>query len=99
MSDFRIVPIGAGTPAVPAVGPASSAKGVAFGQELRQALDQVSQLQHAADAASQAFALGQTRDVASTLIAVEKANLALQLALQVRNKLLEAYQEIMRMPM
>jgi flagellar hook-basal body complex protein FliE len=42
--------------------------------------------------------VGRTQDVAGTLIAVEKANLGLQLALQVRNKLLEAYQEILRMP-
>jgi flagellar hook-basal body complex protein FliE len=43
--------------------------------------------------------VGETRDVAGTLIAVEKANLSFQLTLQIRNKLLEAYQEIVRMPM
>jgi flagellar hook-basal body complex protein FliE len=59
---------------------------------------QVNQLQQAADTATQEISVGRTRDVASTLIAIEKANLGFQLTLQIRNKLLEAYQEIMRTP-
>ncbi len=98
MSEFQIAPVGTGNPIAPAAGLGRGVKGAGFGETLRNVLDQVDQLQRAADTASQAFALGQSRDAASTLIAVEKANLAFQLALQVRNRLLEAYQEVMRMP-
>jgi len=69
-----------------------------FSEALRQAVDRVDRLQRDADAAAQSFAVAENRDVAGTLIAVEKANIAFQLTLQIRNKLLEAYQEIMRMP-
>jgi flagellar hook-basal body complex protein FliE len=98
MSELRIT--GIGPPAangLPSVG--SRGKGVEFGESLRQALGQVSELQQAADSSIREFSLGQTRDVAGTLIAVEKANLGFQLALQIRNKLLEAYQEILRTPL
>jgi len=97
MSDLRIAGVGR-TPSLP--GPASTVKPAAgFGDALQQALGQVNQLQQTADVAAQEFSVGQTRDVAGTLIAIEKANLGFQLALQVRNKLLEAYQEILRTPL
>jgi flagellar hook-basal body complex protein FliE len=69
-----------------------------FGGALAQALAEVNTLQHEADRAVRAYATGQGRDVAGTLIAVERAALSFQLAVQVRNKLLEAYQEVLRMP-
>ena len=97
MSDFSILPV---APPVGIVsGPmARPAGGAGFGEALQHALSQVNQLQQDADAATQEFSLGRTRDVAPTLIAIEKANLGFQLTLQIRNKLLEAYQEIMRTP-
>ncbi len=99
MSEFRITGVG-GTPGLqPAVRAGQTgAGGTRFGDALRQALGEVNQLQVSADQAAQAFSLGQTRDVASTLITIEKANIGFQLALQIRNKLVEAYQEIMRTP-
>jgi flagellar hook-basal body complex protein FliE len=99
MSDIRINPVAAANPAIPTAGPAPATKGAGFGEALRDALGQVNQLQQAADKASQEFALGQGQDVAGTLIAVEKANIAFQMTLQLRNKLVEAYQEIMRLQM
>lgn len=98
MSDISIGPVGATRLTPPAVGPSGPAAS-GFGEALRGALDQVGKLQQAADQATQDFAVGQTQDVAGTMIAVEKANMAFQFTLQIRNKLLEAYQEIMRMPM
>ena len=97
MSDMAIGGLGpAGAPAsvAPLGGPA--AKGPSFGEALTRALGEVNALQQQADQAVQAFALGQSRDVTATLLAVEKANLALQLTLQVRAKLVDAYQEIMK---
>jgi flagellar hook-basal body complex protein FliE len=99
MSDLRIAGVGSANAPVVAKPLEPAVKGAGFGESLGQALDQVNQLQKAADRASQDFALGQSRDVASTLIAIEKATLGFQFALQIRNKLLEAYQEVMRMPM
>jgi flagellar hook-basal body complex protein FliE len=100
MSDLRIGGVGgaAGTPSLQPAGRTGRGDGVGFGDALRQALGEVNQLQQSADHAAQAFSLGQTRDVASTLITIEKANIGFQLALQIRNKLVEAYQEIMRTP-
>jgi flagellar hook-basal body complex protein FliE len=64
---------------------------------LQQSLERVDGLQHEADAAARAFALGQAPSVHDTIIAMEKADLSLRLATKVRNKVVEAYQEIMRM--
>jgi flagellar hook-basal body complex protein FliE len=64
---------------------------------LQQSLERVNGLQHGADAAVRAFALGQAPSVHDTMIATEKADLSLRLTMKVRNKVVEAYQEIMRM--
>jgi flagellar hook-basal body complex protein FliE len=98
MSEIRIGGVGGLAPTVEPRKIGGSG-GPGFGDALRQALGRVSDLQQGADRAAQAFSLGETRDVAGTLIAVEKASLGFQLTLQIRNKLLEAYQEIIRMPM
>lgn len=46
---------------------------------------------------SAALAAGQVDDISQVIVAAEKADIALQLTLAVRNKAVEAYQEIMRM--
>jgi flagellar hook-basal body complex protein FliE len=96
MSELRIAPVGG--PVLSPGAPTPASRGPGAAGTFREALEQVNQLQQAADQASQAFALGESRDVASTLITIEKANLAFQLAVQIRNKVVEAYQEVMRMP-
>ena len=68
-----------------------------FATLLQQSLERVNGLQHDADAAARAFALGQAPSVHDTMIAMEKADLALRLTTKVRNKVVEAYQDIMRM--
>ncbi len=68
-----------------------------FAGVLQQALDQVNGFQHDADAAARAFALGQAPSVHDTIITMEKADLSLRLATRVRNKVVEAYQDMMRM--
>jgi flagellar hook-basal body complex protein FliE len=69
-----------------------------FGQFLQDALANVETAQTDAATAAQKLATGEIKDVAEVTIASEKATLALTLTVQVRNKVLEAYQEIMRMP-
>ena len=68
-----------------------------FATVLQQSLERVDGLQHEADAAARAFALGQAPSVHDTMITMEKADLSLRLTTKVRNKVVEAYQEIMRM--
>ena len=68
-----------------------------FGEMLKSHLVEVNHLQTSADAAAQKLASGQEKDIHNTMIAMEKAGVSLQLTMQVRNKVLEAYQEIMRM--
>ena len=78
---------------------AQPAAGPSFAQTLQNAFGQANALQnHASDMAT-AFAKGQTSDVHGVMIAAEQATLALQLTTQVRNKAVEAYQEIMRISM
>lgn len=69
-----------------------------FGQYLAEALANVEAAQQEAASAAQRLATGEIKDIAEVTIASEKASLALQLTVQVRNKVLEAYQEMMRMP-
>lgn len=68
-----------------------------FAEKLWQALEEVNNLQKEADAAILDVALGKEENLHRAIIALERANLALGLAVQVRNKVIEAYQEIMRM--
>jgi len=53
-------------------------------------------MQKEADKAIEDFATGKTRNIHETMIAVNKADLAFRLTMQVRNKIVEAYQEVMR---
>jgi len=68
-----------------------------FMETLRGAMDQVEQLQGEASAQTAALLEGSGMDVHSAMIAVEKADLSFQLMMQVRNKIVSAYQEISRM--
>ena len=78
---------------------AKTADAPSFGQMLQGALGQTSALQDHAAQMAQAFARGQVSDVHSVMIASEQATMALQLTTQVRNKAIDAYQEIMRISM
>ena len=70
--------------------------GTSFADTLTESLDKVNSLQKEADRAIEDFATGQTRNIHETMIAVNKADLAFRLTMQVRNKIVEAYQEVMR---
>ena len=71
--------------------------GAAFADALGQALGQVEALQQAGDAQSAAVASG-AGNLHEVALALEKADVAMRVAAKVRNKLVEAYQEVMRMP-
>ncbi|MEZ5709276.1 MAG: flagellar hook-basal body complex protein FliE [Blastomonas sp.] len=69
-----------------------------FAGAMREAINQVNDLQQTASDASTAYELGQTTDIASVMMAKQKASVGFEATLQVRNKLLSAYQDIMNMP-
>jgi flagellar hook-basal body complex protein FliE len=70
-----------------------------FSQVLENAMQQVEQDQKVANDMAVKLATGEIDDIAQVMIASERASLSLNLAIQVRNKVIEAYQEIMRMPL
>jgi flagellar hook-basal body complex protein FliE len=76
---------------------AAGSKEKSFGQFLTDALDNVNDLQKKSEQASTDLASGRIEDISQVVIAAEKASIALQLTIQVRTKMLESYQEMMRM--
>jgi flagellar hook-basal body complex protein FliE len=77
--------------------PSTDAPYADFGAMVREVIGQVNDAQqHAADLAER-FARGEPVDEQTLVLAMERASLAFQLTLQVRNKVLEAYQEVMRL--
>src|SRR5262245_32647180 len=82
----------------PATGlqPASKASGTSFETTLGQIVQQVSGKQAVASEAVAGLMSGQSVSLHQAMIAMEEANVSLQLMVEVRNKLLESYQELMR---
>lgn len=68
-----------------------------FTDALRSALDGVNASQQRASALSEAYERGEVTDIAKVMLARQESGLAFEATLQVRNRLLNAYQEIMRM--
>ena len=78
--------------------PTPQSTSVSFSQMLTGSLDRVNQLQKEADANVNNLATGKHTDIHQTMIAVEKASVSFELLMQIRNKLIAAYDKIMRMP-
>ncbi len=68
-----------------------------FEDMLKESLEKVNTLQGEADRSIEGMATGKGGDLHDTMIAIEKADLSFNLMVQVRNKLIAAYEEIMRM--
>lgn len=68
-----------------------------FGEIFKQALQEVNKAQQVSDKMTTGLATGQVENIHEVMIAAEKASLSLELTMQVRNKVVEAYQEVMRM--
>ena len=83
--------------ALPAATPASGAG--SFGALLKQSIAAVGDIQATAGRMAAAFERGdQGADLARTMVAIQKADLSLNAMTQVRNKLVDAYKDIMNMP-
>ena len=71
--------------------------GPSFRKMLTDSLDEVRNLQVQADDAIRNLVAGEVTDVTEAIVAIEKADIAFNTMMQVRNKILQAYEEIMRM--
>jgi flagellar hook-basal body complex protein FliE len=76
--------------------PAADSEGPSFAKTLEDAFDNLNSLQNKAGDMAVAYANHQTSDIHSVMMASEEASIALQMATQVRNKVVDAYQEIDR---
>ncbi len=76
-------------------GPAEPASG--FSGALKSALDGVTATQRNAEDLSAAYERGEVTDIAKVMLARQESSIAFEATLQVRNRLLSAYQDIMRM--
>lgn len=86
---------GVGQAGIPATAPTGETK---FGDALSSALSEVNTMQDKASTMSASYERGDTTDIAGVMLAREKASVGFQATLQVRNKLLSAYKDIMSMP-
>jgi len=95
------LPIGPGQiggPKQPVTGPGKTAPGgQSFKDMLVKSLDEVNRLQSDANVAVERWATGQTQNVTEMLSAVQKADLAFKTLMQIRNKLIDAYDDIRQM--
>jgi flagellar hook-basal body complex protein FliE len=86
------------SPRLPGAGAGNGqAAGVDFGSALKQAVGALNQLGSQADASSLAVAKGDPIDIHEVMLNTEQASLGFSMAVQVRNKLVDAYAEVMRM--
>jgi len=84
--------------AVNKLGSATSAPDSSFVSTLRGALGEVNNQQTKANAITESYERGETTDIAAVMLQREQAGIGFQATLQVRNKLLSAYKDIMSMP-
>ncbi len=70
---------------------------VPFADYFKQALENTNSLLIESDQMADAFAAGKIDNIAQVTLAAEKADIAFQFTMQIRNKILDAYSEIMRM--
>ena len=82
---------------VPSASPTTDGGTPTFGKVLDQSLSQVNEHQIEADRAIKEMIAGRTKNPHETMLLIERADASLKMAMQVRNKILDAYREIMRM--
>ena len=75
-----------------------STESESFASVLFESINKVDDLQLEADRQIEALSKGEQKDIHRTMISMEKASISFELMMQIRNKVLEAYDEIRRMP-
>ena len=82
---------------ISAPGATGETKGSSFFDALQNSMQEVNQNQLEADASVKDLIAGKTKNIHETMLQLQKADLSLKTMMQVRNKILEAYKEIMKM--
>ncbi|HVP39538.1 MAG TPA: flagellar hook-basal body complex protein FliE [Candidatus Saccharimonadales bacterium] len=106
MDPLRLGPLETGrplgdipAPAAPAAAPAGAPAQVPFEALLQQAVETANTLSLRSDALNQSLVEGKAVDLHRVVLAQTEAQIAFDLVMQMRDKLVSAYQEVMRMPM
>lgn len=68
-----------------------------FASVLKESLNQVNEAQNQSDVMTEKLAKGENVDLHQVMIASQKASITMSATLEIRNKVIEAYQEVMRM--
>ena len=76
--------------------PAVTSEGKTFQETLMESIEKVNDLQQEANTSLEKLATGESKDVHNTVIALQKASVSFKLMMEVRNKLVDAYKEVMR---
>jgi flagellar hook-basal body complex protein FliE len=100
MNEIKITPRPFGTEILqpPTEKLPAGGKDEGFGDLLKNAIEGVNELQQEAGQAQDKFARGEAAELHQVMIAAEKAGLSFDLLLEIRQRLVEAFQQIMRMP-
>jgi flagellar hook-basal body complex protein FliE len=72
-------------------------EGASFADVLSEAVTEVQKLQGEADTAIRQLVSGEVKDVTEAMVAIEKADVSFQTMMAIRNKIVAAYEEVMRM--
>ena len=94
---MRINDIASVAPVAPIGELAKSSGAAGFQQILQDAIHRVEQSRTDATQAVEQFVSGENQDLHSTILATQRASLDFELLLQMRNKVVQSYQEVMRM--
>jgi flagellar hook-basal body complex protein FliE len=84
-------------PHVPRTLATPPAGGTSFADVLSEAVTEVQRLQGEADTAIRQLVSGEVKDVTEAMVAIEKADVSFQTMMTIRNKIVAAYEEVMRM--
>ena len=82
-------------PEVPGANASAGAK--SFADMMSDSIEKVNEMQLQADRAAKELAAGRNKNIHETMLIMEKADMSFRLMMQVRNKVLDAYREVMRM--
>ena len=77
----------------------ASTEGTKFSDILQQAMQEVNEAQHTSEQEARNLISGNSTDMHTAILAVQKADVSFQMMMAVRSKLVSAYQEVMRMQM
>jgi flagellar hook-basal body complex protein FliE len=100
MNDMPIKPLEMISPSMGSTRPidrGAPAGQVTFGQWLNKSMEDVDKMQQEAENAATKLVTGENKDIHGTMIAMQKASISMSLMLEVRNKIISAYEEIRRM--